>query len=286
METNDTIVTNMSQREIEDEIESKVDDISYASSDRNMGVVSSLKTDINELISGYNSGESNGITVSDKLDELMTRKREIEKSYSGEKYEITAPKHGVFSTRMDGFEDDFSPETALNMTVSGYRGAKRKIISSDDIKKLGALCKIVDNSIWYISLETDEATAKSFAVGENVTIRFEGESVDAKGKVEYISIADSGKIMITISSSSYCNYAMENRFAKVTVVKEINTGLKIPLKAIKIRDGKSGVYVKTENTLKYKEIEILSKDETHAIVKFDNTRSNGLLLYDEVVVNG
>jgi hypothetical protein len=67
--------------------------------------------------------------------------------------------------------------------------------------------------------------------------------------------------MITISSSSYCNYAMENRFAKATLVKEINTGLKIPLKAIKVKDGKSGVYVKTENTLKYKEIEIISKDD-------------------------
>ena len=45
------------------------------------------------------------------------------------------------------------------------------------------------------------------------------------------------------------------------------------------------MYVKTENTLRYKEIEILCKDEKYAIVKFDNTRSGGLLLYDEVVVN-
>ena len=284
--TDETIVTGLTQREIDEEIDAKIDKISYASSDRNIGVVASLKADINELISSFNSGDVKGVTVSEMLDELTAKKKKIEKAYSGQKYEITAPKHGVFSTRMDGFESEFTTDNALNMTVSAYRSAKKKTVSAEDIKKLGALCKIVDNSIWYISLEADEATAKSFAVGENVSIRFEGESVDAKGTVEYISIADSGNFMITISSSSYCNYAMENRFAKVTVVKEINTGLKVPLKAIKIRDGKSGVYVKTENTMKYKEIEILSKDETHAIVRFDNTRSNGLLLYDEIVVNG
>ena len=34
-----------------------------------------------------------------------------------------------------------------------------------------------------------------------------------------------------------------------------------------------------------KEIEILCKDDKYAIVKFDNTRSGSLLLYDEVIVN-
>ena len=91
--------------------------------------------------------------------------------------------------------------------------------------------------------------------------------------------------MVTISSSSYCNYPMENRFASLTVVKESHTGLKIPLGAIRVKDGKSGVYVKTENTMRYKEIEILSKDDEYAIVKFDNTRAGALLLYDEVITN-
>lgn len=283
--TDEALVSDMSQREIDEEIERKIDELAYSCPERNIAIVASLKADINDLIETKNNDESEDITVSEKIDRLTARKKEIEKKYSGQKHEITAPKHGFFSTRMDGFENDFSPEVALNMTAAAYRSAKDKTITAEDIKNLGAVCKIVDNSIWYISVETDDATAKSFAVGENITIRFDGETTEARGRVEYISIGESGKFMITISSSSYCSYAMENRFAKITVVKEISTGLKVPLKAIKIKDGKSGVYVKTENTLRYKEIEILSKDENYAIVKFDNTKSNGLLLYDEVVIN-
>ena len=59
----------------------------------------------------------------------------------------------------------------------------------------------------------------------------------------------------------------------------------MPVKAIRVIDGVTGVYVRTENTVKYREIEVLYKDDKEAIVKMDNTKSNALLLYDEIIVN-
>lgn len=283
--TDDTIAEEMSEKELDEEIERKTDDIAFASSDRSMAVVSSLKSEVNELISRKNSEKDDLTTVSERIEELKLQKAEIEKRYSGRKIEITAPEHGVFSTRIDGFEDVITPSASLNLTYSDYENAKNKNITADDIRQKGVLCKIVDNSIWYVSVVADKATAKSFAVGEKVTLRFEGESTVAKGTVEYISKEQSGKYMVTISSSSYCNYPMQNRFASLTIVKESHTGLKIPLSSVRIKDGKTGVYVKTENTMRYKEIEILCKDDTYAIAKFDNTRAGALLLYDEVIVN-
>ncbi len=282
--TDETIAEEMSQKEIDEEIDRKVSEIAYESPGRNMAVVASLKADINNLLETKNSDESEEITIAEKLEQLNIEKMEIEKRYAGIKYEITAPQHGVFSTKIDGFEDEASPDFALGITVSDYQNAKSKNITADDLRKKGALCKIVDNSMWYVSVIADEATAKSFSVDEKVTLRFDGEVTEAKGTVEYISHGQSGKYMITISSSSYCNYAMEGRFTALTVVKESNTGLKIPLSAVNVKDGKSGVYVKTENTVKYKEIDIITKDDNYAIVRFDNTKSNSLLLYDEVII--
>lgn len=251
-----------------------------------MSVISAIKSDINELLEGKRSEEGEVMTVADRLEQLRDEKARIERSYSGEKLEITAPEHGVFSTRIDGFEDSITPELAMDITVSDYKNARDKKLTADDIRKKGIVCKIVDNSRWYVSLVVDEATAKSFSVDEAVVLKFEGEANDAKATVEYISKAEEGEYMITLSSSSYCDYAMKYRFATVTIIKESNKGLKIPIAAIKVKDGKSGVYVKTENTMRYKEVEILSKDDEYAIVKFDNTKSNALLLYDEVVING
>lgn len=283
--TDDTIAEEMSKKEIDEEIDRKIEEISFASSDRNMAVVSSLKNEVNELIILKNNEEEDLTTVTERLEQLYFEKSNIEKKYTGAKYEIVAPEHGVFSTRIDGYEDIITPPIAHTITYSDYENAKNKNITADDIRKKGVLCKIVDNSIWYVSLVCNKEDAKSFSVGEHVSLRFEGESGEAKGVVEYISKEQSGKYMVTISSSSYANYPMMNRFASLTVVKESHRGLKIPLKSIRVKDGKSGVYVKTENTLRYKEIEILCKDDKYAIVKFDNTRSGSLLLYDEVVVN-
>ncbi len=283
--TDETVVSRMSQKEFEEEIDSKVLAIAYESSGRNMAVASSLKDDINSLLETKNSKENEEVTVAEKLEQLNIQKMQIEKKYDGVKYEITAPQHGVFSTQIDGFEDEITPALALEITVPDYENARKKTITSNDLRTKGALCKIVNNSVWYVSVVADEATAKSFAVGEAVTLRFDGDASDVRGTVEYISPGQSGKYMITISSTSYCTYAMESRFASLTIVKESNTGLKVPLKAVNIKDGKSGVYVKTENTVKYKEIDILSKDDKYAIVRFDNTKSNSLLLYDEIIVN-
>lgn len=283
--TDDTIAEEMSKKEIDEEIDRKIEEISFSSSDRNMAVVSSLKNEVNELVALKNNEEEDLTTVTERLEQLYLEKSSIEKKYTGAKYEIIAPEHGVFSTRIDGYEDIITPSIAHTITYSDYENAKNKNITADDIRKKGVLCKIVDNSIWYVSLVCTKEDAKSFSVGEKVSLRFEGEGGEAKGTVEYISKEQTGKYMVTVSSSSYANYPMMNRFANLTVVKESHTGLKIPLRAIRIKDGKSGVYVKTENTLRYKEIEILCKDDKYAIVRFDNTRSGSLLLYDEVIVN-
>ena len=282
--TDDTIAEEMSKKEIEEEIDRKIEEISFASSDRNMAVISSLKNEVNELVVRKNNEGEEPITVTERLEALYLEKAGIERRYSGAKYEIIAPEHGVFSTRIDGYEDIITPSIAYSITYSDYENAKEKNITADDIRKKGVLCKIVDNSIWYVSLVCEEEVAKSFSVGERVSLRFDGESGEARGTVEYISKEQSGKYMITVSSSSYASSPMSNRFVRLTAVKESHRGLKIPLNAIRVKDGKSGVYVKTENTVRYKEIEILCKDEKYAIVKFDNTRAGALLLYDEVIV--
>ena len=171
--TDDTIAEEMSEKELDEEIDRKIDDIAFASPDRSMAVVSSLKSEVNELIARKNSEKDDLTTVSERIEQLKMQKLEIEKNYSGKKIEITSPEHGVFSTKIDGFEDVITPSLALSLTYSDYENAKNKNITADDIRKKGALCKIVDNSIWYVSVVADKATAKSFAVGEKVTLRFE-----------------------------------------------------------------------------------------------------------------
>ena len=126
IEALDSKFSQMSEKELKEEISRRIDELSYASTERNMSVISAIKDDINELLEDKNTDDEEIMSVADRLEQLRYEKAQIEKDYSGEKLEITAPEHGVFSTKIDGFEDKITPELALNITVSDYKNAKDK----------------------------------------------------------------------------------------------------------------------------------------------------------------
>ncbi|MBO5370112.1 MAG: hypothetical protein J6B23_05480 [Clostridia bacterium] len=282
---NDVSILDSNPDKIDDEIKKRVDDIITASHNRDMNAVNTARLDASLLIDRKLELEGNTEIKADTLEDLRAEKVRLERSYGGRKTEIVSPSHGVFSTTLDGYEEILTSEKALSMTVSDYDTAKKKAVSSEEAIKNGVVCKIIDNSKWWISIVADEQTASEFKTGDTVKIRFSGENKDIRATIEYISTPQSGKYIITMSSIAFSNYIMSNRFTSLTLVKNSYTGYSVPLEAIRVKDGKAGVYVKTENTVRYREIEVLYKDEKKAIIKADNTKSNALLLYDEIIID-
>ncbi len=256
-----------------------------AAPSRDMAAVSSLRSELSTLLGRKLISEGETEVVAESLAQLSGQKRKLEKEYGGKKIEITSPSHGIFSTKVDGYETVLTEKKALSMSVSDFETAKKKDVSSKDAQSKGIVCKIIDNSKWWVSVLSDEKSAKAFEVGKSVTLEFAGEAKAVKARVEYISTVSDGKYIITFSSIAYSDYIMNNRFVTVEAVTERYKGLRIPLEAIRVKEGKAGVYVQTENGIVYREVDILYKDEETAIVNVDNTKSNSLLLYDEVIVN-
>lgn len=272
-------------KKLDAQIQQKVADIISAAPSRNIGDITSLKEEVTMLMGRKLTSGGDTKTAAETLESLRMEKIQIEREYGGKKTEVISPLHGVFSTHVDGYETILTPEKAVAMTVSDFNAVKDKDISSKDAVSGGVVCKIMDNSKWWVSVLADEKSAGMFKVGTPAKLRFAGESKDISANVEYISGKDGGKYIITFSSDAYSEYALTSRQVAVTVVKGSYSGLKIPLEAIRVKDGKAGVYVRTENTVRYRETEVLYKDEDIAIVKVDNTKTGALLLYDEVIVN-
>lgn len=282
---NDVSMLDSNPQKIDEEIDKKVEEIVEASFRRDMNAVSAARLDASLLIDRKLELEGGGEIKADNLESLRAEKLRLERSYGGKKIEIVSPSHGIFSTTLDGYEEILTSEKALSMTVSDYETAKKKAVSTEEAIKKGVVCKIIDNSKWWISIMANEQQATSFKTGEAVTVRFAGENKDIRATVEYISPAQSGDYIITLSSIAYSEYITSNRFTSLTLVKNSYTGYKVPLEAVRVKDGKAGVYVKTENTIRYREIEVLYKDDKNAIVKADNTKDGALLLYDEIIID-
>ena len=273
------------EEKIDEEINKNFSSLFDTAEKRDMRKIVSIKDEINLLIARKAASSDSGKTMETK-ESLESEKIAIMKRYHGKTREILAEKHGVFTTSLDGYENVLIPDKATSMTVSDYEKVMKKEHSAKDAVKDGIIYKTLDNSKWWVSVCTDTKTAKKFKEGSWVTLRFGGENKDIRAKLEYISPALNGKYVMTFSSITHSDYAFTNRFVSLTVVTESYKGLMVPIKAIRVIDSNPGVYVRTETTVKFRNIEIIYKDKEKAIVKMNNTGNNPLLLYDEIIVSG
>ena len=274
------------EKKIQAEIDKKFDLLFDTGKQRDARQISSIKDDINLLLVRKAAASSDSEKTMDTKESLESEKINIMRTYRGKTREILSEKHGVFTTGADGYENILTPKLATSMTVSDFNKIKKEERSSEDAVKEGVIYKISDNSKWWVSVCTDGKTAKQFKEGMSVTMRLDGENKDIKAQVEYISPALNGSYVITFSSISHSDFAFSTRFVSLTVVTQVYKGLMVPIKAIRVVDSKPGVYVKTESTVKFRNIEIIYKDKEVAIVKMNNTGNNPLLLYDEIIVSG
>ena len=231
------------------------------------------------------SGKGSDVNSADaalaqELQTLMAEKEQYEKSLSNLKIELFSSSSGIFSAKMDGYEEILTRNSALEMTVSDfdnvYKEEKRPITG----------CKIIDNYEWYAALEVDKKRSQDFEIGETVYLRFDTINKDFVGSILSISPVKSGKCIICVSSNEYDVDISSLRKGEISLIKNIHSGLRIPAEAIREQDGVTGVYAIKGKTIRFIEAEVLYNDGEYAIVKEDNTLSGGLLLYDEVVVSG
>ena len=74
------------------------------------------------------------------------------------------------------------------------------------------------------------------------------------------------------------------RSGPMTVVKAEYSGLKVQRSALRVVDGKRGVYVLSGMQISFVPVEVLYYSDSYIICKKDN--EGGLKLYDRVVVKG
>ena len=77
------------------------------------------------------------------------------------------------------------------------------------------------------------------------------------------------------------------RNAKMTVVTESYSGIRISNKAIRVVNGQTGVYIIQGSIVKFRPVEIIYTTETFSLCKRDeNNLSEAIRLYDEVIEKG
>lgn len=194
---------------------------------------------------------------------------------------ITAPRGGLFSSLVDGYEAILTPDMLENMTCQDYRDLAEPAAA-------GGVGKMIYGTDWYYITLMRTSELDGLKVGDQVTLRFQtGLDQDLPMTVERLSDEDGGQRLVVLSSSRYLNLTTLLRHQNAQIIFDSYTGIRVPRSAVRIlweditdedgevvyrEDGQpeqrqvTGVYCLHGNSARFKPVEIVWSEEEYLLV--------------------
>lgn len=141
---------------------------------------------------------------------------------------ITAPKAGLFSGLVDGYELVLDPQSILEMTPSQYKA----IQPANGASGIG---KMIYGSSWsFLTLMRSE-DVKRLEVGNTITLRFQsGLDRDVEMRTAYISGDEGGYRVVAFTSQRNLDLTTLLRRQNAQVIFRSYDGIRVPRSAVRV----------------------------------------------------
>jgi len=191
---------------------------------------------------------------------------------------LYAPKSGVFSSLVDGFEETLNPALLEWVTPSQLTAIQSRP-SAADPSDMG---KLITSSTWYFAATVPEEEAKGLQEGKEYSVLFSRDwSGEPRMTLERISQPDQGLVILVFSCRTNLSDTTLLRRQTVEVVTSTLTGIRVPRQALRAitetvvneETGKEeevttlGVYVVVGAKAEFKTVELLWEGEDIYLVK-------------------
>ena len=251
--------------------------------------IESEKDAIDKYIIAKQSSTEGGKTDEERLGELRARLHALESSgeYSGQY--IFSPIPGVFSSRVDGYEEALDISKLDNITPDYLSSIKPDNVTAGETVTTGeTVCKVINNYEWYFSGIISEKEARDFEVGKRINIRFYDLSDSiVSGTVSAISRPVGGSVAVTVHSTKYVDSIYNTSKVSAELFIESADGIKVPSTALRVIDGQQGVYVVRLGVARFAPVDLIYNNKEWAVIEPVTNKGYDieLKIYDEVIVN-
>jgi len=174
---------------------------------------------------------------------------------------VYTPVSGFYYSEADGYEDIFKASLLESITLTDLRS----LLSSQPASTQCA-GKTVTNSRWYLVCMLDEREKNTYAPGSACKVSFKGNDLSINMDVENVLYDKEGTCVI-LSTNMMPEGFDFSRNQDVELVKCEYSGIKVPLSAVRMIDGRTGVYILDVSTVSFREINILYKTENYYIAE-------------------
>lgn len=260
----------------------------------NLDFVLRQKTDMQVLLNKRQILTNRLDGIPDKIEALQQQKQDLLAGDEAKAEYITASAAGFFYTDVDGYETLFSASDVSSMTLNSFRELIESEPKTEDAQGEGktTVGKIVTAFTWYIACPVTTDQAVGLSVSKNYTVVFpysDGQRVTMKLE-RIVTEPESDEAVLLLSSNTIISDMNYLRSQPVELVVQSYSGYKIPVSAVRIRDGEQGVYILQGSVVKYRQVEVLFESDGYFIAEpkdvYDETQTNRLGLYDLIIIKG
>lgn len=221
---------------------------------------------------------------SNQIAQLKDERSRLEASANNTVATVTAPCSGYFVSSVDGYEKELRPDIIDDLTPESFdKIAADKIVKTDDY-----VGKVVSDMQWYIACKVSFDESLKFNVGKQLSIEMPTTSADeVPVTVEHVNKSADMSGAVVVFRCSYMNADLSKlRSPTVRIIMSRKEGLRVSNDAIRVEDGKKGVYVSIGSMLKFTPVEVIYSGNGYVVCKKADPLGEGLHLYDDVVVKG
>lgn len=195
---------------------------------------------------------------------------------------IASPSAGYFVASVDGYENVISIDDIDSLTPEKLKNIQG---SEPDANAVG---KVVSDVTWYIAVSITFEQALQFSPKDKVNVDIStSKTVTVPATVLQVNKSAASDEAVLILSCSYMNSELSGlRTPSVSVVLRTFDGLRVSDKAIRVNDGKKGVYTSNGTTIEFVPVKVLYTGNGYVVCERADPMEKGLHIYDDVVVKG
>lgn len=278
-------ITEMDATTVENNVYSREHSIIEAARNNDIRAISKYKNDINSL------RQNNTLSADNSAEELENQKVQILGNIGVPNEFIYAQISGVFTTYVDGYETNLVPADIPNYDVNYFESLSQ----SPEITKIsekadagGAVCKIVNNHLWYVMVSVPAENMNGRQRGDDIRLRFNNMAdSEVAGTINSVSEEQNGRVVVTVKCPAYLESAFSYRLVDVDLIFEKYDGYKIPVHAIRTEENGRRKVIGLSGNKQYDcycDILFTNTDGGYAIVDSTEDAQNKLSAMDRIMV--
>lgn len=213
---------------------------------------------------------------------------------SGSVRRITAPKAGLYSGEVDGYETVLTPDMLENLTPSALTGL------TADASAVSQAGKLILGDTWYYAAVVSAEEAAVLEEQSSLQLRFsKGVDRDLPVRLESVGPREQGRVVAVFRGDSYLRELTLLRQQRAQVVYGSSQGLRVPKEALRAlrtesdrdtgertSEDATGIYCVVGLKARFKPVEILYTGDHYVLVRAaSEDTSLRLRSGDEIIVS-